>query len=200
MFGLATLGLPGTFVNVKRTTATEVMRYRLPFMVEDMAHNQWYNWGPPPPGALLGGTSVAHNRYGTGQALYIGAPVFWAMESKLYWVRQWVPELLRMLNPEPVVELSVDPSSRYVHGTFFYDKSKRFVLVQVLHTVELATEGEPRPAPKVRISINSRKLNVIGARVVWPNTEDVPVNHQAGTTQITLPRLSRYMALYLKLA
>ncbi len=200
MFGSVTLGLPGTFVNVKRTTATEVMRYRLPFMVEDMPHNQWYNWGPPPPGAVLGGTSVAHNKYGKGQAVYMGAPVFWAMDSKLYWIRQWVPELLRMLNPEPIVELSVDPFSRYVHGTFFYDKSKRFVLVQVLHTVELATQGEPSLAPNLGISINRRKLNVVAARVVWPKTEDLPVNNQGGKTHIALPRLSRYMALYLKLA
>ena len=200
MFGPVTLGLPGTFVNVKRTTATEVMRYRLPFMVEDLAHNQWYNWGPPPPGAVLGGTSVAHNKYGKGQAVYIGAPVFWAMESKLYWIRQWVPELLRMLKPDPIAELRVDPFSWYVHGTFFYDKSKRFVLVQVLHTVELATQGEPRLAPNVAIKVDKRRLNVAGARVVWPKTQDLAVSNQGGKTRIALPRLDRYMALYLKLA
>ena len=45
------MGLPGSFLRVKRTTAEEVMRYRLPFMVEDLPHNKWFNWGPPPPGA-----------------------------------------------------------------------------------------------------------------------------------------------------
>jgi hypothetical protein len=200
MFGPVTLGLPGTFVKVKRRTATEVMRYRLPFMVEDLAHNQWYNWGPPPPGAILGGSSVVHHQYGKGQAVYIGAPVFWAMEAKLVWIQQWIPELLRRLQPDPIAELRVEPFSRYVHGTFFYDKSKRFVLVQVLHTVELATQGEGSAAPEVGIRINRDKLNVVGARVVWPKTQDLAVHSQGNKTHIALPRLDRYMALYLKLA
>jgi len=199
MFGAATLGLPGTFVNVRRTTATEVMRYRLPFMVEDLKHNQWYNWGPPPPGATLGGTSVAHNKCGKGQAVYIGAPIFWAMKDKLYWIHQWIPELLRRLNPHPIAELCIDPSSRYVHGTFFYDKGQRFVLVQVLHAMELATEGEPCLAPNVGISVDARRLKVTGARVVWPETRDLPVKWEAGKAHIALPKLNTYMALYLKL-
>jgi len=199
-FGAVTLGLPGTFVKVQRRTATEVMRYRLPFMVEDLPHNQWYNWGPPPPGAELGGTAVAYNKFGKGQAVYMGAPVFWAMQDKLHWLHQWIPELLRQLTPDPVVELRVEPFSRYVHGTFFYDRSKRFVLVQVLHTVELATQGEACVAPEVGISINAGKLKVVGARVVWPKTEELGVGSQGGKTHIALPRLHRYMALYLKLA
>src|ERR1017187_4369089 len=141
MFGETTLGLPGTFLQVRRTTAVEVMRYRLPFMVEDMPHNQWYNWGPPPPGGEIGGTAVSYNKFGKGQAIYIGAPIFWAMKDRLFWIREWVPELLRQLVQDPVVELRSEPSSRYVHGTFFYDRTKQFVLVQVLHTVELATQG-----------------------------------------------------------
>ncbi|HZP00249.1 MAG TPA: alpha-amylase family protein [Terriglobia bacterium] len=200
IFGPATLGLPGTFVNVRRTTATEVMRYRLPFMVEDLPHNEWYNWGPPPPGATLGGTSVAHNRYGNGQSVYIGAPVFRAMKDKLHWIRQWIPDLLRKLKPDPIAELRVSPFSRYVHGTFFYDKSRRFVLVQVLHTVELATQGEGCPAPKVSIVANPRKLNVTGARVVWPMTQDLPVGNRGDMIYVSLPEPNPYLALYLKLA
>ncbi len=199
-FGAVTLGLPGTFVNVKRTTATEVMRFRLPFMVEDLPHNQWYNWGPPPPGAELGGTAVAHNKFGKGQAVYVGAPVFWAMKDKLFWISQWMPELLRRLQPDAIAEVRLEPFSRYVHGTFFYDKSKRFILVQVLHTVEMATQGEPSPAPKVAISVDARRLKVLGAHVVWPETQDLIVRAQGGRMHIALPRLERYMALYLKLA
>ena len=42
-----TVGLPGTFVKVRRTTAEEVMQYRLPFFVEDLENFRWFNWGPP---------------------------------------------------------------------------------------------------------------------------------------------------------
>ena len=73
---VSTVGLPGSFLKLKRTTAEEVMRYRLPFMVQDLAHNRWFNWGPPPPGTETAGTAVAHNRYGKGQSVYLGVPIF----------------------------------------------------------------------------------------------------------------------------
>ncbi len=79
LLSVSTVGLPGSFVKLKRTTAEEVMRYRLPFMVEDIPHNHWFNWGPPPPGTESAGTAVAYNRFGKGQSLYIGVPIFWAV-------------------------------------------------------------------------------------------------------------------------
>jgi hypothetical protein len=199
-FEKKTVGLPGSFLRVKPTTAQEVMRYRLPFMVEDIPHQQWYNWGSPPPGAEIAGPAVTLNKFGQGQAIYIGAPIFWAMKDWPYWIRQWVPGLLRQLVPNPIVELRLEPFSEYVHGTFFYDGSGRFVLVQVLNTIEIITRGEFREAPKISLAVNSLKLKVTGARVVWPKTADLPLTTREGKTHIVLPKLDRYMALFLKLA
>ncbi len=208
LFGKTTVGLPGSFVNVKRITAQEVMRYRLPLMVEDMSRDQWYNWGPPPPGKEVGGTAVAYNRFGKGQAVYIGAPIFQAVNLRTpggiggrpFWLRQWFPNLLRQLVPNPIAEVRPEPFSEYMHGTFAYDSSGRFVLVQVLNTGELALQGEARRIPKVHIWVNPAKLKVIGARVVWPKTQDLPVQVENGKTHIVLTNLERYAALYLKLA
>ena len=200
LLAVSAVGLPGSFLNVNRTTATEVMRYRLPFMVEDLPHNKWFNWGPPPPGSETAGSAVTYNRFGKGQAVYIGVPLFRAMEGRPFWIRQWIPELVRQLVPDPIAELRPEPFSEYVHGTFFYDPSKRFILVQVLNTVELVTQGEFRPAPRVEIRINPTKLKVTGARVVWPKEQDLAVGTQDGKTQILLPHPARYTALYLKLA
>ena len=200
MLGKKSVGLPGAFLHVIPTTAQEVMRYRLPFMVEDIPHNQWYNWGSPPPGAEIAGPAVTLNKFGKGQAIYIGAPIFWAMKDRPYWVRQWVPTLLRQLVPNPVVELRLEPFSEYLHGTFFYDHSGRFVLVQVLNTIEIITRGEFREAPKLSLAVNSSKLIVTEARVVWPKIADLPLATRGGKTYIALPKLDRYMALLLKLA
>jgi len=200
MFGKTTVGLPGTFLNVRRTTASEVMRYRLPFMVEDLPNNQWYNHGPPPPGAQLGGTAIALNQYGKGQAVYIGVPIFWAMKDRPFWIRKWIPDLLHHLIPNPLAELRPEPFSEYVHGTFFYDQSKRFILVQVLNTVELATQGEIRPGPKVNIRVDPTRLKVIAARTVWPKEQNLPVVTENGRTQIVLENPERYTVLFLKLS
>jgi len=200
MLAVSTVGLPGSFLRLKTTTAAEVMRYRLPFMVQNMKKNEWFNWGPPPPGAETAGTAAAYNKFGKGQSLYMGVPIFWAMQYRLYWIQDWIPALMRQLAPDPIAELRPEPFSEYVHGTFFYDASKRFILVQVLNTVELATEGEFRPAPKVVLRINPKKLNVTGARVVWPKERDLRVTAQGGKTEIILENPGRYTALFLKLA
>jgi hypothetical protein len=106
---------------------------------------------------------------------------------------------MRQLVPEAIAELRPEPFSEYVHGTFFYDESRRFILVQVLNTVELATNGEFRPAPKVVLRINPEKLRVKGARVVWPQERDLNVTTEGGKTQIILKNPERYTALFLKL-
>ena len=98
------------------------------------------------------------------------------------------------------MELRLEPFSEYVHGTFFYDRSGRFVLVQVLNTIEVITRGEFREAPKLSLAVNSSKLRLAEARVAWPKIADLPLTTGEGKTYIALPKLDRYMALLLKLA
>jgi hypothetical protein len=200
LLATSTVGLPGPYLNLKRTTAMEVMRYRLPYMVEDLPHNKWFNWGPPPPGNETGGTAVAYNQYGKGQAVYAGVDLFRAMANRPFWIRRWVPDLVKKLLPGPIAELAADPSSEYVHGTFFWDKSKKFILVQVLNAVELATQGEFRPVPRVVIRLNPLKVKVTAARLVWPTEQNLPIETGAGSTRLVIPSPPRYVALYLKLA
>lgn len=195
----STVGLPGPFLRLKRTTAEEVMNYRLPFMVQNLDKNQWFNWGPPPPGSETAGTAVAYNRFGKGQSLYIGAPIFRAMQYRLHWIQKWIPEMIRQLVANPIIELRTDPFSEYLHGTFFYDEHKRFVLAQVLNTVELSTNGELRPAPDVTIAANFEKLPIKGARMVWPEQHDLTVTQRDGTAIVRLVNPARYTALFLKL-
>ena len=67
-----TVGLPGTFITIKETTAQPVMRYRLPMLAEDLPHDQWVAWGAPPPGPQTAGTAAALNKFGKGQSLVSG--------------------------------------------------------------------------------------------------------------------------------
>ena len=212
VFGKGTVGLPGPFVNVRRRSAEEVMRYRLPYMVEDESHFKWYNWFSPPPGSEVGGSAVTCNEFGKGRAIYLGVPVFRSeLDKTAYgmpllpklrpdWVRDWMPGLIRQLVPNPIAELRPEPFSEYVHGTFFWDRSKRFVLVQVLNTIQLATEGELWKAPSVRISTDAQRLPLAGARTVWPKEQDLVVQRRSGRDQVLLPDPGIYTALYLKLA
>ncbi len=212
IFDKETVGLPGSFVTVNRRSAEEVMRYRLPFMVEDKAHFHWYNWFSPPPGSELAGSAVTVNKMGKGQALYFGVPIFRAEASKSaydepimrkgrpVWIRDWIPWLIRKLVPNPIAEVRSEPFSECVYGTCFWDKGKRAILVQVLNTNELLTEGEPRKAPPVRVSVDSRRLALAGARTVWPREQALGVERKQGRDQVILPDVGTYTALYLKLA
>lgn len=200
MLAVSTVGLGGTFIKLHRTTAEEVMHYRLPLFVEDLGHDRWYNWASPPPGAENGGPAVTLNHFGKGRALYLGVPIFWAMNSRPAWIPDWMPEVIRQLTPKPIIELRIEPFSQYVHGAFFYDAGKRFVLAQVLNTIELATDGEWRAAPRVTIAVDPARLKVTDARVVYPQTEDLQVETSAGETRVTLTNLRRYATVYLRLA
>ncbi len=198
MLSASTVGLPGSFVKLKKTTAEEVMRYRLPFMAQDLARNKWFNWGSPPPGAETAGTAVALNRFGKGQSLYIGVPIFWAMQFRPFWIRKWIPGLMRSLVSAPIAELRPEPFSEYVHGTFFFTADRKFILVQVLNTLELATEGEYHNIGNVEISLDASRLPATGARVVWPKEQDLPVTERGGRKRIVLENPSRYTVMLLK--
>ncbi len=210
MFGKRTVGLPGPFLYLGRNAAEEVMHYRPPIMVEDFSRNQWYHWGPPPPGAETVGPAVTYNRFGKGQAVYIGVPIFRAMSTRIpwsetrpdrpFWIREWIPELVRQLVPNPIAELAPVPFTEYVHGSFFYDQSRRFVLVQILNTVEQLAGGKLQTAVNVEVRLNPGKLRVTNARVLWPKTLDLPLETSSGKTRMLVPNVTRYTALYLKLA
>jgi hypothetical protein len=195
-----TVGLPGPFVRLKETTGQPVLRYRLPLFPEDVSQNRWAGWGAPPPGPQTAGTAAVLNRFGKGQSFYLGVPIFRAMHWRPYWIQKWIPELVRKLAPEPLAELRSDPPSEYVHGTFFHDEARSAILVQILDTVELVTKGELRPTPKVEISVDSARLRLAGARVVWPRDRDLAIETRDGRTYISLRSSGRYTALYLKLA
>jgi hypothetical protein len=111
-----------------------------------------------------------------------------------------MPALIRELAPNPVAELSAEPASEYLHGSFFYDRRQQVVLVQLLNTIDLATKGELRPAPNVDIRVDGNKLKVAGARAVWPVNKDLSVRHaDRYTLHVAVTDLERYMAIHLKL-
>ena len=193
------VGLPGSFLRMKETTGQPVCRYRLPLLAENVSRNRWVGWGSPPPGTQTAGTAAVINRFGKGQCFYLGVPVFWALQWRAYWIQSWIPDLVRKLVQRPLAELRTEPNSEFVHGTFFRDENRNLILVQTLDTVELVTKGEMRPTPGIEISFDPARLNVSGARVVWPHETDLPHETVDGRTRIRLPRPDRYTALYLRL-
>ena len=197
---VSTVGLPGSFLRLRQTSGQEVLRYRLPFMIEDLPNHHWFNWGPPPPGQESGGPAAVFNNFGKGQSLYIGVSLFQAMSSKLFWIRNWVPEVMRLLVPQPVAELRSEVFPEYVHGTFFWEKDRRSLLVQVLNAIELATQGEFREVPAVEIRVNSARVKIKSAEVLWPAARELPIRNAQGNANITMPSPARYTALRLQLA
>ena len=121
------------------------------------------------------------------------------MQSRLRWIRNWIPELMRLLVKDPIAELRPEPFTEYLHGTFFYDKTGNYILVQVLNTVE-AGDGRGIPGiPRVRIGVDGKRLKVTGARMVWPQEEDLEVRQQGGRSEVVMQNPPRYAALFLKL-
>lgn len=201
MLAESTVGLSGAFLHVRaRSGAQEVMHFRLPFMVENLSQNKWFNWGPPPPGTETGGPAVLFNKYGKGQSFYLAAPVFQEMSEKMFWSRAWLPALVRQLVPNPLAELRFSALQERVHGTFFWDKSKNFILVQILNAIELATGAEFIDIPYAEIRWNPAKLHVTGARMVWPKMQDFVITPTQQQPMLRVPSPGRYAVIYLKVA
>jgi hypothetical protein len=196
----STVGSSGAFLRIrKRSGATEILRYRLPFMVEDLPHNKWFNWGPPPPGTETAGPAGIYNKFGKGQSIYIGAPIFQEMSERMFWVQDWIPSLMRTLVPNPVVELSTSSLKKHVHGTFFYDRTKRFVLLQLLNSIELSTGAEFIDVPHVDVSWDPHRLVVTAAKMMWPKEQELSLKTASTRKGIRIQTPGRYAALYLKL-
>ena len=121
------------------------------------------------------------------------------MQWRAFWIREWIPELMRQLVPLPIAEILPQPFSEYVHGTLFYDRNREFILVQVLNTLELATEGEYRGVEQVQIQLDSQRLKVRGARVVWPEKKELAVREGRGRKVVILEKPARYTAMLLKI-
>jgi hypothetical protein len=130
--------------------------------------------------------------------VYIGTPIFWAMEWRAEWIQAWIPWLVRRLVPSPLAELRTSPFSEFVHGSFFHDRERDLILVQVLDAIQLATRGERRSTPNVEITVDGSRLHVTAARVVWPQTRDVAVVRDGERLRIVLEKPDRYTAMYLK--
>ena len=86
--------------------------------------------GSASSGKETAGLAVAYNKFGKGQAVYMGAPLFRAMSTRTefgnvvdrpYWLRAWMHQLIRQLIPNPVAEIVPTPFTEYLHGSFFYD-------------------------------------------------------------------------------
>ena len=196
---VSTVGLPGSFLRLRQTSGEAVLRFRLPFMIEDIPHNKWFNWGPPPPGQESGGPAAILNQFGKGRSLFMGVNLFQAVGRKLFWIRSWIPEVLRLLVPRPVAELRSDCFPEYVHGTFFWEKNDRSILVQILNAIELATQGEFRQVPAVRISVRSETINAKSARVLWPDEQELQIQNHQGYRDVKLSNPARYTLLRLQL-
>ena len=98
------------------------------------------------------------------------------------------------------VSRTVSPAKAHLHGTFFWHPGQRFILVQILNAVELATSGEFVDVPYAEIRWNPSKLRIVGARVVSPKPLNLEIGAGSKPGTLQVPRPGRYTALYLKLA
>jgi hypothetical protein len=72
--------------------------------------------------------------------------------------------------------------------------------VQVLNAIELSTQGEFRDVPAVEIRVNSARVKIKSAKVLWPAEQELPIRSRQRNAEITLPSPARYTALRLQLA
>ena len=127
----SSVGLSGTFLRVKKTRRG---RRDLPLSAAldggGFEERQMVSTGgPPPPGKETGSTAGVYHKFGKGQVVYLGVPLFEALHGALgavvfdrrdrFWIRKWVPRLVRQLVPHPIAELESKVLGEFVSRYVF---------------------------------------------------------------------------------
>ena len=201
MLDLSTVGFPGAYLNIKQTTAKQVLRYRVPWMIEDLPKNHWYNWGPPPPGKEIAGPAVTLNRFGNGHALYLAPPLFRLMGSGNR--DQLDSPHDSRIHPAD----DTQPGDRTPHQSAFGIRPRNVLLRQKSAACpgpdpEHGASGyRRRSASRARYCDSSRSRANEGRwrQMVWPQKQDLPLGRQDGKLVVNLPELEVYAAVCLDL-
>jgi hypothetical protein len=101
MLALNTVGIPGAFLKLKndrrRSDAVSIA-----VLSSKMCRTTTGSTGDLRRLEPRGGTAVPCNRFGKRQSIYFCVPLFWAMQFRPFWIKAWVPELMRRLVEDPI--------------------------------------------------------------------------------------------------
>jgi len=176
-------------------SAESILDYCLPYMVPDVEKFKFDTLNVAPPGNERIPRAAAFHRFGKGEAVYVGVPLFQRYQPEVYWIRDWVQGLVRRLVPNP--PLRVEGNSA-IHATFFRQGPKRLV-VQMLNSAVWTTHGQYAPARNLQISGRTDLFQVRSARLLWPKEQ--PLTIESGQSwRVKVPEVSIHAIAAIELA
>jgi hypothetical protein len=169
--------------------------YRLPYLVPDLDEHVFQTWNPAPPGNEKIPQAVTVHRYGQGQALYVGVPMFQRWRPELYWMEEWIGGVVKQLVPRPAIRLE---GRGGLHATFFRHGPGRLV-VQMANSAVWTSRGQAAPARDLEIVGHGDRLPLRSARLVWPNQQPLKIIH-GEQWRVQVPEVAIHAIVAIQLA
>jgi len=182
------------FLRVKGT-AESILDYRLPYPVPDIEKHIFQTWNVAPPGNERIAPAATLNRFGQGQALLVGVPLFQHYNPDLHWIELWINGLLKRLVPNPPIRAE---GSRAIHAAFYRQGPKQ-LLVQMVNNTMWTSRGLGAPLRDIDLVGRSDRFAVRSARQLWPKEQTLAIT--AGPQwRIRVPEVALHTIIAVQLA
>ncbi len=175
-------------------SAESILDFKLPYLVPDIAKHIFQTWNVAPPGNAKIPRAATVNRFGQGQALFVGVPLFQRYQPDLPWIALWVRGLVTRLVPNPPVRVE---GGEALHTAFYRQGPKRLV-VQMLNSTVWTSRGMAAPLRDLEIVGRSDRFKIGSARTLWPSEKPLRVT-PGDTWRVQVPEVALYSVIAIDL-
>ena len=161
--------------------AENVLDYRLPYLVPDLDKHVADTWNSAPPGNEKIPQAATVHRYGDGNAVYVGVPIFrqYQMSSvsntslriPLHWVDEFVRRTVKELVHNPPIRIEGNCTVQAA----FYRQGPQQLVVQMVNGGIWAIQDRAPEARDVEIVGRSDLFPIRSARLLWPKEQTLKV-------------------------
>jgi len=161
--------------------AENVLDYRLPYLVPDLDKHVADTWNSAPPGNEKIPQAATVHRYGDGNAVYVGVPIFrqYQMSSvsntslriPLHWVDEFVRRTVKELVHNPPIRIEGNGTVQAA----FYRQGPQQLVVQMVNGGIWAIQDRAPEARDVEIVGRSDLFPIRSARLLWPKEQTLKV-------------------------
>ena len=165
--------------------AESIMAFRLPLVQSEEEKRLHLDWNTPPPSNEMIPQAITVFRYGEGQGIYAGAPLFRWYKADISWIEEWIRGAVRRLVPSPPLRVEGNDA---IHATFFRQGPRRLV-VQMANSAVWATAGKAGPAKDLEIIGLTKHFPVRSARLLWPEEQVLNVTPGQDQWRVRIPEV-----------
>ncbi len=177
------------------TTAETLGQFVFPTV--PLTETTWVNWWCPPPATAPSEfPAILENRMGKGRVLYLTYEFFRERNQVFYLSQGIFDGIIGHLLPTPSISLVSDIPETV--GFMAYRRGNELIVHNLSHLAE-KTGGDAPPVKGGTLRLSASQFAVADARVVFPESQTLPVRKVADWFEIELPMVEIHQLVVITL-